>query len=59
MDHLPKQSQRMRPRARRAAMTRTPTRLRWVSRGVAVLVLVAPVTEDEVSLLDTRWVERQ
>ena len=45
------------PRASRAAMTRTPTRLRWVSRGVAALV--ALVAEDEVSLLDTRWVERQ
>jgi len=51
----------MTPRASRAAMTRTPTRLRWVSRGVAVLmlVLVVPVAEDEVSLLDTRWAERQ
>jgi len=47
--------------ASKVAMTRMPTRLRWVSRGVAVLVLVLvlPVAEDEVSLSDTRWVERQ
>lgn len=50
----------MRASASSAAMTRTPTRLRWVSRGVVarVLVLVVPVVEDEVSLLDMR-LERQ
>ena len=49
----------MRPRASRAAMTRMPTRLRWVSRGVVALALVL-VAEDAVSLLlDTRWLERQ
>ncbi len=46
----------MRPRASSAAMTRTPTRLRWVSSCVGAVV---PVAGDEVSLLDTRWIERQ